>query len=65
MNETKRKDNVRNIHKWNGYYMEDMECRDCMYYKGKKRGCSLTSCCCGDEKLDAIAKGRVKRRRAL
>ena len=57
-----KKQNVRNVNKWRGYYMEDMKCRYCRYYRGK-RGCKLEMCCCEDEKLEAIAKGRIKRER--
>jgi hypothetical protein len=64
MGKTNRKDNVRSVNKWNGYYMEDMECRHCKYYQGK-RGCKLESCCCEDEKLEAITKGKIKRERRL
>lgn len=56
-----KKDNVRNVNKWRGYYLEDTECRYCRHHKGKRRGCELTSCCCEDEKLDAIANGRIQR----
>ncbi|GHU97537.1 hypothetical protein FACS1894208_12900 [Clostridia bacterium] len=53
--------------KWDGYYMEDMACIDCLYYRKKskcrKSGCELAECCCEDEKRDAIAKGRIKRKK--
>ena len=57
------KQNVRNVNKWRGYYMEDMECRHCRFFQGKKRGCKLETCCCDEEKLEAITKGRIKRER--
>jgi hypothetical protein len=63
MSKTVRKPNVRNVNKWRGYYMEDMECRYCKFFQGKKRGCSRDKCCCEDEKLEAMAKGRIKRKR--
>jgi len=63
MSRTNRKNNVRIVNKWRGYYLEDTECRWCLHYQGKKRGCALSSCCCDDEKLDAIANGRIKRER--
>ena len=44
------------------YHLEDTRCCDCLYYI-KKRGCSLTACCCRDIKLDAIANSRIKRKR--
>lgn len=63
MGKTNRKDNVRNLNAFQGYYLEDADCKHCLYYRGKKRGCKLDSCCCEDEKLDAISKGRIKRKR--
>jgi hypothetical protein len=52
--------NVRNLRKFE-YYMEDMECKVCLHYAGKKLGCKLEKCCCEDEKRDALAHNRVKR----
>ena len=63
MGKTKRKDYVRNLNKFEGYFMDDMECRWCKYFQGRKRGCKLDNCCCEDEKLEALAKGRIKRKR--
>ena len=60
---TLKKQNERIVNKWHGYYLEDLECQWCLYYISKKRGCSLTSCCCEEEKLDAIKQGRIKRRK--
>ena len=57
-----KKQNVRNVNKWRGYYLEDTECRWCLYYKGKKIGCELTSCCCEAERTDAIKSNRIKRK---
>ena len=59
-----KKENVRIINKWEGYYMEDMQCRLCKYYRGK-RGCKFEKCLYEDEKLDAIKNGRIKRERRL
>ena len=60
-----KKQNVRNVNKWQGYYLEDTDCQYCLYYKGKKRGCTLTACSCEDIKNDAKAKGRIKRKRGF
>ena len=57
--------NVKNANKWRGYYFEDTECKYCLYYKGKKHGCSLTACSCEDIKIDAVVKGRIKRERGI
>jgi hypothetical protein len=32
-------------------------------YRGKKLGCKLKECCCEDIRADAIAHGRIKRKR--
>lgn len=57
-----KKRNVKNVNtdRWNGYFLDDTECQACLYYKGKKHGCSLTACSCEDIKLDAIANGRIR-----
>jgi hypothetical protein len=60
-----KKDNVRRVNKWCGYYMEDMNCMYCRFFQGRKKGCRLEQCCCEDEKLDAIKHGRIKRARRL
>jgi len=44
------------------YHLEDMDCKMCKYWRGKK-GCSREVCCCEDERADAIANGRIKRRK--
>ena len=63
MSKTNKKENVKNLNKWHGYYMEDLSCTVCKYFQGKKQGCKLDTCCCEDEKRDAIANKRIKRRR--
>ena len=45
------------------YHEEDCHCIDCLYYQGKKLGCSRDACCCEDIRADAIAHGRIKRER--
>jgi len=45
------------------YHAEDLECRWCLHYQGKKKGCKLDHCCCEAEKLDATATGRINRKR--
>ena len=49
------------------YYEEDCNCIYCLYYKGKKksrkRGCDREDCCFEDIRADAIAGGRIKRKR--
>ena len=57
-----KKDNVRSIYKWHGYYIEDTDCSLCRFY-AKKKGCTLDKCCCLNEKEEAIKAGRIKRER--
>jgi len=45
------------------YFAEDCDCRYCEFYINRKRGCSLDACCCDDIRADAIANGRIKRKR--
>ncbi|MCL2516925.1 MAG: hypothetical protein FWF15_00035 [Oscillospiraceae bacterium] len=63
MGKTIRKNNVRSIDKWRGYYLEDCDCSLCKHFAGHKRGCRLEKCICEDEKCDAVTSGRVKRKR--
>ena len=56
------KDNVRIYNKFE-YYFEDCQCRYCSNYLGKVRGCKLARCCCEDVKIDAIAHGRMERKK--
>ena len=58
-----KKANVRSVNKFRGYFLEDCECLYCKHYQGRKRGCKLDKCCCDDEKLEAIAADRIKRKR--
>ena len=51
------------IDSFKGYYLDDCDCTICLHYQGKRRGCSLDNCCCEDEKRDAIANGRIKRKK--
>ena len=57
---------VRKYNKFH-YHMEDMSCDLCLFYRGKSRyrkhGCERVACCCLAEKADALAHGRMKRKR--
>ena len=62
----KDSDTTRIYNKWTGYYLEDCDCSVCPNYikrKGKKQGCKYDRCCFENEKRDAIANGRIKRKR--
>lgn len=58
-----KQQNVRNANKRKDYFADDNECCDCLYYKGKIRGCSLTACSCEDIKPDARKNGKIKQKR--
>ena len=51
--------------KWDGYFLDDVDCKNCLHWKGKKRGCPLPECSYDDEKLAAIKNGRTNRKRGL
>ena len=51
------------INRFKGYFMEDCECQWCRNFQGEKKGCKIPKCCCEGEKGEAIANGRIKRRR--
>jgi len=42
--------------KWQGYSVLDCDCRYCMYYRGKARGCSRQVCCCSEERTGALSR---------
>ena len=59
-------DNIRKHDRF-AYYIEDLDCADCLHNKkkgkGKKHGCGSAVCRYDDIRADAIAHGRVKRKR--
>jgi hypothetical protein len=63
MGKTNR-NNVRNSNKRRHYSMEEIVCRNCKHYQGK-RGCKLDKCCSEDEKLEVILKNKIKQKRRL
>lgn len=64
------RDNNNNSHnsnthiqnRWNGYYLEDIDCLHCIHWRGKRKGCPFRTCAFESEKLDATKNGRIKRR---
>ena len=54
--------NTHISNRWAGYYMEDIECKHCVHWRGRKKGCPFRGCAYEAEKLDAIKQGRIKRR---
>ena len=51
----------RKNNKQQTYFKGDMDCHNCKFYQGVKRGCKLEKCRYDEEKLKAIAKSRIKR----
>ena len=51
--------------RFQGYYLEDCDCRYCLYYekRGREKHCARKLCVCNDEIDDAIENGRLFRRR--
>ena len=48
--------NTRIYEKFRYYSLADCNCAFCLFYKGKRRGCSLEVCCCAEEKAAAVAR---------
>ena len=57
----KAKNQIFSVYRKFEYHLADTECRHCLYYKGKKQGCTLTACSCEDIKNEAVENGRIKR----
>jgi len=56
--------NTRIQGKWQGYWLEDIQCIDCLHYRNRGgNGCGRTTCRYEAEKRDAIAHGRIRRKR--
>lgn len=47
---------TRRYGKFDWWSVEDCDCKYCLYYKGKKRGCSLEECCCEDIRAEAVRR---------
>ena len=46
--------------RFTGYTVADCDCKFCLYYGGKRKGCTIEKCCCEEERAAAIAKERMK-----
>lgn len=42
-----------------GYSVADCDCKLCLHYGGKKRGCALSECCCAEERREAAQQERL------
>jgi hypothetical protein len=58
----KKNTQTRIYNRWEGYYIEDLACEFCLYFRNRKFGCVLDVCCCLEEKADALKHGRIKRK---
>jgi hypothetical protein len=56
-------DYTRYTQKWQGYFIEDIDCPLCLHWQGRKNGCKHERCLYESEKADALANGRIKRKR--
>jgi|GEM_PF-2440606 len=57
-----RKSTTHIQNRWNGYYLEDIDCLHCVHWRGKRKGCPFHSCAFEAEKMDAIRHDRIKRK---
>jgi len=56
----KRNSNTRIYHKFSGYTLEDCDCRYCLHYGGKRKGCLLDECVCTEEIEEARRRERSR-----
>lgn len=50
--------NIRIYNKFSGYTLEDCDCRYCLHYGGKQRGCLINACVCTKEIEEARRRER-------
>ena len=48
--------NTRIYGRFTGYTLQDCACEYCLHYGGKRKGCTVESCCCLKERLQALAQ---------
>ena len=51
--------NTRIYHRFTGYTLKDCDCRYCLYYGGKRKGCTILRCCCEKERSEAAAREKI------
>lgn len=51
-------ENTRILHRFTGYTVADCDCEYCLHYGGKRTSCTAESCCCTEERLQAINRQR-------
>ena len=50
------KQHTRMIDRFTGYTVADCDCKLCLYYGGKRRGCTVKKCCCEAERAEAVTR---------
>jgi len=50
---------VRYHNRFEWWSVKDCDCKWCLHYRGKKRGCSLDECCCDDIRQEAIRREQL------
>jgi hypothetical protein len=63
MGGTTMSDNKNYSNKHRRHFREDSDCELCRHFQGKKRNCKPNKCYRDDEKLNAIANKRTKRKK--
>lgn len=47
---------TRILDRFTGYSVADCDCKLCLYYGGKRLGCTLSACCCTEERQQAYKR---------
>jgi hypothetical protein len=55
---------TRIYNKFEWWSVADCACEYCLYWKGAKKGCSLTACACEDIRQEALRRERVAKEAA-
>lgn len=57
--------NTRIQNRFTGYTAADCACEFCLYYGGKRKGCTIEICCYIEERQQAAERENKKKRREL
>jgi len=52
--------NTRILDRFTGYSVADCDCKLCLWYGGKRRGCKHGECCCAEEKHEAYKREGIQ-----
>lgn len=52
---------TRVYNRFKGYSAADCDCRYCLHYGGKPRGCTVEACCCAEERRQAYERERLRK----